>query len=58
MKHIISQLDGQDDCEVNQNYYEKKLCPLCPKGSDYCEKEKKRKKYEECDCLDTDEEFN
>ena len=35
MKHRISQLDGQDDCEVNSGGFEKNLCPLC-KESSYC----------------------
>jgi hypothetical protein len=28
MRHSISQLDGQDDCEVNSSDSEKNLCPL------------------------------
>ena len=35
MKHRISQLDGQDDCEVNSSGTEKNLCPLCIECS-YC----------------------
>ena len=29
MKHRISQLDGQYDCEVNSSEPEKNPCPLC-----------------------------
>ena len=29
MKHIISQLDGQDDCEINSGYSENNPWPLC-----------------------------
>ena len=35
-KHIISQLDEQDDCEVNSSDSEKNLFPLCPEESGYC----------------------
>ena len=35
MKHRISQLDGQYDCEVNSSEPEKNPCPLCQNCA-YC----------------------
>ena len=52
MKHRISQLDGQDDCEVNSSDSEKHLCPLCPEDSCCCGK------CEECEYIATEEGFN
>ena len=39
MKHRISQLDGQFDCEVNSTDSKKNPCPLCPEECGLCESE-------------------
>ena len=36
MKHRISQLDWQYDCEVNSSDSEKNPGPLCPEERDFC----------------------
>ena len=36
MKHRISQLDGQDDCEVEKSFSKKNLCPLCQEECGSC----------------------
>ena len=50
MKHRISQLDGQDDCEVNISDSEKNPCPLCQECS-YCQ----NRTCEECEYKATEE---
>ena len=52
MKHIISKLGGQDDCEINKSDSEKNLCPLCPEDSCHCGK------CDECEYIATEEGFS
>ena len=53
MKHRISQLDGQFDCEVNSTDSEKNPCPLCPEECGLCE----NWTCEECEYIATEEGF-
>ena len=52
MTHKISQLDEQDDCEVNRSDSEKNLCLLWSEGSCNCGK------CEKCDYYAREEGFN